>query len=325
MSRPALATGAILLAALVVAAAALFTGSFALRPGAVWDALRGTSDDRVGMMVIRELRLPRIVAAAAMGAALGMAGAIFQGVCRNPLASPDVIGFTHGAAAGAVGSILLLGPLRGGVAAGALVGGFATSALVAALGLRRGMAGERLVLTGIAVGASLAALNEFMISRADLERAEAARTWLFGSLNGVSGPGVTIPALAIAGLLPLVALGGMRLRLLRMGDDVAAGLGVPVSRARVLLLGAAVALTALATAIGGPVNFLALAAPPIAQGLCRTPEPGLLHAAAVGALLLLAADLLAQRLLAPFQIPVGLVTGALGGIYLLMLLTRKRA
>ncbi len=313
--------GVLAAGAVVMALLSLVTGSYALKPMEVWNTLLGRSD-AIGQFVVVGLRLPRIVASLCVGAALGVTGAVFQSLCRNPLASPDIIGFTTGSATGALVAILLLGQSGLATAMGAVAGGVAAATLVYVLALRRGLRGERFILTGIAVSAMLAAFNEYLITRADLERAEAAKTWLFGSLNGVSWPQVGILAPGFAGLLLCAGLLWPALKMLEMGDDLATGLGLAAARNRLLLMGAGLGLAALATALAGPVHFLALAASPLARGLLRSADAGLAPAAAMGALLLTVSDFLAQHVMAPFQIPVGLVTSAVGGVYLVFLLAR---
>lgn len=316
--------GLVLLAGLGLAVATLLTGEFTIAPAEIWQTLLGASDDGVSILVVVGLRLPRIVACILVGAALGLSGAIFQGLARNPLASPDIIGFTAGAATG----VLVLMLVEGGaftmsLSLGAILGGFGTALLVYLLALRRGVHGQRLILVGIGVGAMLSAFNAYLITRAELEAAQAARIWMYGSLNGIGWAQVQPLALWCLVLVPLALLLSPRLKLLEMGDEIAASLGLPSNRAKVQLILVSIGLAAAAISAGGPIGFIALAAPQLAQRLARSPGIDLLASASMGAALLLAADLVAQRLMAPFQIPVGLVTGALGGAYLLYLLGRE--
>ena len=320
--RHRMVVGTLILASVAIGVLGIATGSYALRPGELWDILLGRSDD-IGRLVVVGLRLPRVIASLGVGAALGVAGKIFQSLCRNPLASPDLLGFTTGAATGALVGILLLGQSGVGIAAGALIGGSAVSAAVYLLTVRRGLRGERFILTGFAVSAMLAAFNEYLITRADLEKAEAAKTWLFGSLNGISWPQIGLLVPGMLALLLSARLFWPWLRMLEMGDDLAAGLGLPTRRSRLVLMSVGIGLAALATALAGPVHFLALAAAPLARGLLRSADAGMAPTAAMGALLLTLSDFLGQHLMAPFQIPVGLITGAIGGTYLIFLLTRR--
>ncbi|SEP64604.1 iron complex transport system permease protein [Devosia sp. YR412] len=308
---------------LVLAVITLLTGGFSISPLEVWTTLWGGSD-QVSTLVVVGLRLPRIVACVLVGAALGVSGGVFQGLSRNPLASPDIIGFTSGAATGVLVLLLVEGAgATMGLSAGAMLGGFGTAFVVYLLALRRGVHGQRLILVGIGVGAMLSAFNAYLITRAELEAAQTARIWLHGSLNGIGWAQVGPLAMWCIVLLPLALLLAPRLKLLEMGDDLAKGLGLPSNRAKLQLIVVSVGLAAAAIAAAGPIGFVALAAPQLAQRLARTGGIDLLGAAAMGAVLMLAADLAAQRLLAPFQIPVGLVTGAMGGAYLIYLLARE--
>jgi iron complex transport system permease protein len=180
---------------------------------------------------------------------------------------------------------------------------------------------HRLVLMGIGVSAMLEALNSFLVVRARLDEAVAAQVWLAGSLNGRGWEHVRPVGVAVLVLVPVAVAHGRALSLLGLGEEIAALQGVSVARSRGVLLGVALLLAALATAAAGPVAFVALAAPQLAARLTRSAGPGLLPAAAMGALLLLASDQLAQRL--PDPLPVGVVTGAVGGTYLVWLLSTE--
>jgi len=313
-----------LLVMLILIIATLLSGEFTLSPAGVWRTLIGDQDDNLANLVVLELRLPRILACILVGVALGLSGAIFQGMARNPLASPDVVGFTTGAATGVLVLLLVEGfAVTASLSVGAMVGGFGTALIIYLLAMRRGVQGQRLILVGIAVGAMLAALNSYLITRAELESAQAARIWMHGSLNGVTWPQV-LPLVAWSLILVPTAMAlSRRLGLLEFGDDIASSLGLPVNRAKTQLIIISITLAAAAISVGGPIGFVALAAPQLARKLAGTGGITLAPSAAIGATLLLAADLLAQRLLAPFQIPVGLLTGALGGAYLLYLLSRE--
>lgn len=311
---------ALLVAVLAAAAVGISTGAYPLSPAASLDALLGGGDAQARFIVVDQ-RLPRVVVAVAVGAALGLSGLLFQSVSRNPLGSPDVIGFSTGAATGGLVAILVAGSSSAAsVGLGTVVGGFATALAVHLMSSRTATTGERLVLVGIAVGAMLASVNDFLITRSDVELAQAAATWRFGTLNAISWPQVG-PALAVlAVLVPLAFLGERPLRLLEMGDDTARALGLAVDSWRPTLLAAGVGLAAVGVAAVGPVGFVALAAPHLARRMMPASAGRMLPALVVGALLLSVADLVAGRLLSPFQIPVGLATSALGGLYLLWLL-----
>lgn len=329
---PKAVTATVFFLALALGAATLIFGTYDITAAGVWEVLTGGGSD-IDRQLILNQRLPRLVAALVVGASLGVAGAIFQSVSRNPLGSPDIIGFTTGSATGALVIILVMSTSTGeatgqtgpGVGAGAIIGGFFTAALVllfASTGSGISM-GHKLVLVGIAIGAMLASVNDYLLTRADLERAETAKTWLYGSLNALSWAQVALPSVVLATLIPVTLIFTRRVRILELGDDLAAGLGLSVRGTTWLLIATAVLLTATAIALAGPIGFVALIAPQLARRIWRTPGAALVESALTGALLLALADFVAARALAPFQIPVGLVTGAVGGLYLLWMLRRK--
>jgi iron complex transport system permease protein len=314
-------------AALVVAILALLvlsvaTGELSIPPSEVVETLLG-GGDRSTRFVVETLRLPRALTGILVGAALGAAGAIFQSITRNPLGSPDIVGFVQGASAGAVLQIVVFGGGAFATAAGAVVGGVATAVLVYALAFRGGVQGYRLVLVGIAIAAMLVAVTDYLLTRSTLEQAQEANVWLTGSLNGRGWEHVRPVAAALTILLPAAALLARRLRMLELGDDLARALGVPVERSRLALIFVAVALAAVATASAGPIVFVALAAPQIARRLTRASGRGVACAALMGAALLLGADVAGERVFGPTQLPVGVLTGAGGGLYLIWLLRRE--
>ncbi|QJU55885.1 iron chelate uptake ABC transporter family permease subunit [Herbiconiux sp. SALV-R1] len=319
--RPLLVTAAIWVVVAALAVVALGLGDLPLSPAEVLAALFG-DDAGIAHTVVLEWRLPRVLGGVVFGAALGVAGAVFQSLTRNPLASPDIIGFSAGSYAGAVLVITLVGGGFLGVAAGALVGGLLSAVAVYLLAYQRGMHGFRLIVVGIGISAMLTAFSTFLILRAKLEVALLAATWGAGSLAPV-GWAQAVPA-TIAVVLLLGALGALSrpLRQLELGDDAARALGIRVERARLALVFCGVALTAVVTAASGPIDFVSLAAPQIARRLTRTAGVGLAGAAATGALLLVASDIVAAHLL-PKDLPVGLVTVVVGGLYLVWLLVHE--
>ncbi len=315
--------GAILVVlAFVLLVLSVGTGEYEIAPGDVVATLLG-GGDRGTQFVIETLRLPRAITGLLVGAALGASGAIFQSITRNPLGSPDIVGFVQGASAGAVLQIVVFGGGTFAIAGGAVVGGIATAVVVYLLAFRDGVQGYRLVLIGIGMAAMLVAVTDYLLTRSTLEQAQAAQVWLTGSLNGRGWEHVRPAAVALAVLLPLTIVFARPLRTLELGDDAARALGVDVERARLALIFVAVALSAVATASAGPVVFVALAAPQIARRLTRASGPGVGCAALLGAVLLLAADYASQRLFGDTQLPVGVLTGVLGGLYLIWLLTRE--
>ncbi|GAA2349563.1 iron chelate uptake ABC transporter family permease subunit [Streptomyces cuspidosporus] len=323
--RAALVGLALAVVALGMSVVLIGTGDFSMAPGDVVRTLFG-GGTTIQDYIVNELRLPRVLVGLLVGASLGLAGALFQSVSRNPLGSPDVVGFGQGSAAGALTVIVLFQGGPNEVAAGAVAGGLLTGLGVYALAWRKGVHGYRLVLVGIGASAMLSAVNGYLLTKADLVDASRAMVWLTGSLNGRDWGQVVPLACVCAVVLPLVLGHARELRMLEMGDDSAYALGVRVERTRLVMVLGAVVLTAAATSAAGPVAFVALVAPQLARRLTRATGPNLLPAALMGAALLITADWSAQRLFGADQLPVGVVTGVLGGCYLLgLLITERRA
>jgi iron complex transport system permease protein len=318
-----IAIGWALIAVLVVLLILVIgTGDYPIAPDDVVSTLLGGGDAGT-RFVIETLRLPRGLTGALVGAALGASGAIFQSITRNPLGSPDILGFAPGASVGALLVILVLGGGTFAIAAGAFVAAMATAVIVYALAFKHGVQGYRLVLVGIAISFMLIAVINYLLSRAALEHALTAQVWLTGSLNGRGWEHVGPVAAALLVLLPLTVLLARPLRMLELGDETAGALGVAIERSRLALIFIGVALTAVAVASAGPVMFVALAAPQIARRLTRATGPGVGCAALTGAVLLVGADYASQRLFGDTHLPVGVLTGLLGGLYLIWLLTRE--
>ncbi|MGW3660974.1 FecCD family ABC transporter permease [Streptomyces sp. NPDC005151] len=315
----------VLLAAVAAGAGIVLIGSgdYAMTPGEVVSTLFGHGTFQQEF-IVTDLRLPRVLVGLLVGAALGVGGAVFQTISRNPLGSPDVLGFGQGATVGALTVIVLFQGGAAAVAGGAVVGGLLTGAAVYLLAWKRGVHGYRLVLVGIGAAAMLTAASQYLITKANLVDATRAVVWMTGSLDGRDWAQVW-PLIAVCGLLiPLVLGHGRALRMMEMGDDAAYALGVRVERTRLVLMGCAVLLVAVATAAAGPIAFVSLSAPQLAHRLTRSPGPNLAPAAFMGAALLLVADWIAMDAFGDRQLPVGVVTGVLGGCYLLWLLVSER-
>jgi iron complex transport system permease protein len=299
--------------------AALSWGDY---PVDLWQVVQGGDGAEFARTVVLAWRAPRILAALAFGAALGIAGMIFQTITANPLGSPDIVGFATGSYTGVLVAALFLGGGGAASAGGALGGGLATAAAVYGLTHRYGAQAFRLIVVGLGVTAMLHALNLWMLTKLNQEVAVAASIWAGGSLSLISWQKLAwgLPLLAAMGALAPVLLPW--LRQLELGDDAAAAHGARPARARLagVLLG--VGLVAAVTACAGPIAFIALAAPQVAARLARGPGLPLGGSAATGAALLLASDLLAQ-FIAPQPLPLGVVTVCLGGIYLMGLLWRE--
>ena len=283
----------------------------------------GPRDDFLGVYFVQSVRLPRMLAAVAVGCALGISGRIFQTISGNPLGSPDIVGLSTGCATGALIAIIVLGSSPAVTGLGALAGGLVSGAAILACAGGMRVTGMRVVLVGIGCSAALRAINSLLIVKAPLEAAQRAQLWSAGSFSGVTFARLT-PLLIVLGVIACACVAvAVPLGLVAMGDDVATGLGVRVRRIRLLSIVVAILLVACATAVAGPVAFVALSAPHIAHRLCGGGGVGFASSALVGALLVLTSDVCAQRLIAPAELPVGVVTGVVGGLYLLWLLIRE--
>lgn len=313
----------LLAAALTASVVLIGTGDFPIPAGDVLKTLLGNGN--AGQeFIVNELRLPRVLVGLLVGASLGLGGALFQAVSRNPLGSPDILGLGQGATAGALVMIVLFSGSAAEVTVGALVGGLVAGLAIYLLAWKQGVHGYRLVLVGIGVSAILTAVNGYLMTVSDIVDAARAMVWMTGSLSGRDWDQVW-PLLGLcAVLVPLVLANARGLRMMEMGDDVSNALGVRVERVRALLMVAAVLLTASATAAAGPVSFVALTAPQLARRLTRSPGPNLLPSLCMGAALLVSADWVSQKVFGADQMPVGVVTGVLGGVYLLWLLVTER-
>ncbi len=310
------------LAVLVVAlfATTLMVGQTFYSPPEVIRVILGETVPGASFTV-GELRLPRAVTGLLAGLAFGMAGATFQTMLRNPLASPDIIGISSGASAAAVFAIVVLGLGETAVSLFALAGALTTALAIFLLSNRGGFAGTRLILIGIGLAAMLNALVSYVLSRAASWDIQSAMQWLAGSLNAASWERAAPLTITVAVVAPVLVLASRSLAVMRLGDDSAAGLGVRVTATRVVLIVGAVAVLAVATSAVGPIAFVAFMAGPIAMRLLPAGTSPLIASALVGALLVLGADLIGQFAFAN-RYPVGVITGVLGAPYLIHLLIR---
>ena len=320
--RSVLVSVALLAAIVVIGIWSITIGDFPLTVGEVWRSLTGTGDAGADF-VVRELRLPRVLTGTMVGIALGMSGAALQSLVRNPLGSPDIIGFDRGAALGAVLAITAFSAPGIGVAIGAVAGGLVAAVIVYLLAWRRGVRSYRLVLVGIGLGFTASAVVDYVLTRADIDRVQQATIWLTGSLNGRSWDQVRLLAVGLLVLAPAVAVTKRTLDRLALGDDIAVALGVSLDRARLGVVLVAVALAGLAVAAAGPIAFVAFVAGPIARRLADTPGAALLPAGLTGALVTISGDLAARTLVQPVELPVGIATSIVGAPYLLWVLARQ--
>ncbi|MFR9806547.1 FecCD family ABC transporter permease [Pseudonocardia sp. RS010] len=322
--RAAVVSTAALVVAVLTLVASLVFGDYPLPLSDVLTVLAGGEGaTRRGAYVVWQLRMPRALGAIMIGAAFGLSGAIVQRLVRNPLASPDVVGINAGAAVVAVVLVVFFaaGPLP--TALGAAAGALGTASLVYLLSRRRGISGYRLVLIGIGVTAALTSVIAYVLNVANVYIAEQAAIWLSGSLIGRSW-GHVLPVVAVVAVgIPVALRLAAALRTLELGDDLAVALGTRAERARGALLLVAVVLAAAATAAAGPIAFVALAAPQITRRLVHGRGLALVASAAVGGALLGVADFVARRVLAPVELPVGVLTAVLGAPLLVWLLARE--
>lgn len=316
------------LIALLLSLAVLLSGTGILAAGDdnlnAWSALAAAFGQGEPMQVflIQELRLPRLIAGLLSGAALGAAGCLLQTLARNRLATPGVIGIDDGATAFAVASIVAV-PTSLAPSVLALSGAATAAVLTFALAAGGGARGYRFIVVGIAIGALFGALTNLMLARSDIDAANAAYPWTVGSLNARPADTVLLLGIGLAAGLPLAKLLVRALSLMRFSDNVAIGLGVRLQLMRLLTLALCVWLTALAVAVVGPVGLIALAAPEMARHLCSRHGVPVLNAALSGALMMIVADWLGRTLLAPTEIPVGIIAAIVGGPYLLWILLRQ--
>ncbi|MGW9207014.1 Fe(3+)-hydroxamate ABC transporter permease FhuB [Embleya sp. NPDC055664] len=308
---------AVALAAAIVVS--VYSGQRELGLVRTFDAILGRGD-HFDVLLVREFRLGRIVAGAAAGAALGVAGCLTQTLARNRLATPELLGVNDGATAAVLVSVSFsasgsfgawwAGPI------GALVAAVVVTAVAGGLGRR----GYRVLVVGLALSALASAITQVVLARRSLNSASALYVWSSGSLNG-RGYSVAWPVLiGLAVLVPLALALGRKLDVLRFDDSTASSLGLDPGRIRLICLVAAVCLAGLAVGICGPVGFVALAAPVIAGRLTGPLRVPILGSMLVGAILIVLADMLGRIVLDGAEIPVGVVTTVLGGPFLLWVL-----
>ncbi len=321
--------GRLAVAALVALAALLLClclGKVWLTPTQVFAALVERQGGGLGF-IVTQLRLPRALLAALVGSALAVSGLLLQGQVRNPLASPDLLGITSGASAGAVFYLAVLAGSLGphGLPLAAMLGAGLAALLVYGLAWNHGASPLRLVLVGVGVSAMLAAATTFLLVFSPLTTTLSAYVWLTGSVYGASWPEVRALGLWwLVLLLPLAALARHAV-LAQLDDDLARGLGVRLQRQRAALLALVVALAGVAIAWGGAIAFVGLIAPHIARRLLPAGFAAqALMAALTGALLVMLADLLGRTLFLPLDLPAGIFVAALGAPFFLYLLIRQR-
>ncbi|SES24949.1 FecCD family ABC transporter permease [Corynebacterium cystitidis] len=334
--RLVLCLGVTLVLLFIAVAWSVTQGEYSLTLGEVLTVFAG-GGSTIERAVVFDLRLGRSVVACAVGAALAYSGALTQSTARNPLASPDILGITHGAAFGGALAIIFAGSGSGGALEsganiivqnvglpGAAIAGALTTASVIAL-LARSVRGSILQVVLVGVGASifLSSLTSWLLAWAQLDRAANARLWLTGSLNGRDWSHGWAPLVVLLIAIALAGWLSFQLSALVLGNTTAHVLGHRVGLGYLIQLLTAVVLAAVAVSAAGPIGFIAFVSPHLARGLAGTPTPPLVLSASIGAVVLLGADLIA-RVLLPWELPVGVVTAFVGAPFLLFMIIRIR-
>lgn len=301
-------------------------GSYPVAPSAMLAVVTGSATPQEELVLLG-IRLPRLVVVVLAGLALSLSGAALQAISRNSLADPGILGLTSGAGLMVILQMYLLQegdtPLILSRPAAASIGAFAAAILVYLLARKRGsLDPDRLLLCGIAVNAGLTAATLVLSMRLDRRLYDAAVLWISGQASGKGWPDVVMMLPWLALLVPLVLSQAKALDILGLGDETARSVGLPVEPRRMLLLLAVVGLAGTAVATVGGVGFVGLLGPHIARGLVGPRHRLLLPASALaGACLLAVADAIARTLLAPVELPLGIVVALLGAPYFLYLMT----
>ncbi|MBW7477315.1 iron ABC transporter permease [Paenibacillus oenotherae] len=314
------------LAAVIVCAG---LGGTAISPVSVVKTLLGIGESS-DSMIIFSLRMPRVVIAVMVGAALGVSGALLQGIVRNPLTSPDIIGISGGAALGTVIFILYFSHISiRYMPISSIAGAFIAAFLIYLFAYRKGITPLRLVLIGIGMATALTAVTYMLILTSSFTPtavAVKAFTFMTGSIYGVSWERDVMTLLPwIVVLLPVSFIYARHLNVQELGDEVATSVGSSVHVKRTILLFVSVALAGAAVAIGGTINFIGLMAPHIARKLVGPAYGGVIPVSAlIGSLVLLLSDLVARVAFIPLDIPAGVFTAAIGAPFFIYLLYRNR-
>ncbi|NCJ08431.1 iron chelate uptake ABC transporter family permease subunit [Synechococcales cyanobacterium C] len=321
-------TPAVVLGLTILAGVALIVnvsqGEYRVPPLEVVKTILGLSADPDYTFVVNTLRLPRALVALLVGMGLAVAGAIMQGLTRNPLAAPEIVGINSGASLVAVALIVLVptAPIFS-LPVAAFMGGLGAAIAIYLLAWNQGSAPIRLILVGVGLTAFTGSLTSLMITFGNIYNVSQALVWLTGSVYGRSWEHLWPLLIPLMVFLPLSLLLARDLDTLNLGDDLALGLGNRVEQKRSLLLLCTVALAGSAVAIAGNVGFVGLMAPHLARHWVGASHSGLMPTAAlVGACLVELADVLGRLLFAPIELPCGVITAAIGAPYFLWLLYR---
>lgn len=328
--KPQLLIAALSLLTLIIGLliGSLSLGSYLLSADQIWQALWAPNSQQVASTVIWELRLPRFVAAFLVGCMLSLSGAILQAVTRNPLADPSLIGISQGASLAVVALIVIWpsAPIEMRPVIG-FIGAIIVACIVQWIAHSKSAASPlRFILVGVGISASISACTNAILTYGQINQAAAALSWLAGSVHASSWVGCAVLVLGLLVLIPGIIWSVRPATALKLGNELAIGLGVRYHRDRAIIICLAVALAALAVSIAGPIGFIGLIAPQIVQRLLQLPGGShLLLSALVGGCLVAAADLIGRIAFAPIQLPAGIVTAIIGApLFLALILKSSR-
>ncbi|MGV3467015.1 MAG: FecCD family ABC transporter permease [Heyndrickxia sp.] len=329
--RALLTTGAFFLLLLIVFVISTGLGDMKLNPLRVLKVFFG-GGSALDQLVVSKFRLPRIIVALFVGMALAVAGSILQGIIRNPLASPDIIGITGGASAAVVGFLAIFSNADNiltvsidWLPVAAFLGATVVAFLVYFLAWKNGVSPIRLVLIGIGVSAVMQAITTMLMLKGPIYRASEANIWITGTVNGSNWSNVSIIVPTVLVLVIISFISARRINIQELGDELATGVGSPVQKQRFLLLILSTALVGCAVAFAGGIGFVGLMAPHMARRLVGSSFGGLLPiAACIGGILVMLADLIGRTIFLPLEIPAGVFTAAIGAPYFIYLLFRAK-
>lgn len=319
--RPTMAVAGLAILLIGVIALRLLMGTYTVTVPDFFSILAGHSVPGApgAKFIVLQDKLPHAILGTFAGLAFGCAGATFQVLLRNPLASPDIIGINASASLGAIAAVAFFGAAGTGMALGGLVGSVLCVLVIFGLSVgRQGMVGNQFVLIGLGISVLAVALANYLLSRVNIYKAADAAIWLTGSLGSANWQRISMLGIVLAVVLPLIAIFSKNLHALEVGDELATGLGVPVAATRWLYIGLAVVLVAFAVAMTGPITFVAFVSGPIARK-CVGGRHSLTAAALIGAIIVVLADFVAANLIPGGRLPVGVVTGIVGAPILLWL------
>ena len=313
----------VLLAALVLSVS---YGEYKIAPLDVLRAVAGmeTSDPN-HLLVVRGFRLPRILLALMIGAALAASGAIIHGITRNDLSDPGLLGINSGAGVLVVGYLTFAARPNPALFPWlALVGALAAAGVIYALAWKRGSSSLRLILIGVGLASLGGALISYFLTKLTLFNAQQAYVWLTGSVYGSTWSEVRLMLLWLGVLLPLTFLLARQLNVLNLGDDLATSLGTRLELHRLVLIGLSAGLAAITVTVAGAIGFAGFVSPHIARRLVGPSHEGLLLCTVlVGGLLLVVADLASRWVIAPNELPIGVTTAIIGAPYFAYLLYKR--